>query len=567
MHTLFIRLALALVWLVVLERPARAQEHGFALDHFNPSERGSEWFAADTLDMRGHLRPALGLVGSWSYRPLVARDENDKAERSIVRNQFTLHLGGSLIISDRWRVGLNVPLQAYADGKAVTVGDISYAPPSSTTSLGDIRLAGDVRLIGQYGDPLTLAAGLALWLPSGSRDSYAGDGVVRFQPQVLLAGDFKDYVYAARLGLSIRPRNDPFADAFVGTSVVLALAGGFRVANKRLVFGPELITQTVISKGGVLATNNAPLELMLGAHYTLPMGVRVAAGIGMGLSTSYRAPQHRGLISAEWTPGAEKEPVVEPPPPPPAAPADRDHDGVLDGVDECPDQPGEARYKGCPPPSDRDRDNIVDEQDACPDEPGEPQFKGCPPPDRDKDTVLDMQDACPDLAGPPNPQPAKNGCPPPKDTDGDGLLDNEDACPNAAGPSDRNPKRNGCPKAFVEDGQIKILDQVKFQTGKATIVPGKDSEDVLFAVRQVLADHPEILQVRIEGHTDDQGNAGYNRTLSQKRAQAVVDWLKKRGIPGSRLASAGFGPDRPLVGNDTEEGRQANRRVEFHIQN
>jgi OmpA-OmpF porin, OOP family len=332
-----------------------------------------------------------------------------------------------------------------------------------------------------------------------------------------------------------------------------------------LVFGPELITQTVVSKGSVLARNNAPIELLLGAHYTWPIGVRAGAGFGMGLSSSFRAPQHRGLVSVEWTPGYQER--TTPPIFVVAAPLpDRDNDGVLNAADECPADPGEARYNGCPAPSDRDGDGVSDLDDQCPDRAGDAAHQGCPPPDRDRDKVLDAQDACPDTAGVPHEDPAKNGCPGPVDSDGDGILDEHDACPRAAGPGDPDPKRTGCPKAFVEGDQIRILDQVKFQTGKAKIVQGKDSEDVLMAVLQVLNDHPEIAQVRIEGHTDNKGDAAYNRTLSQQRAQAVVDWLVKHGIVGSRLASQGFGPDRPIASNDIEEGRQQNRRVEFHIQ-
>jgi outer membrane protein OmpA-like peptidoglycan-associated protein len=193
-------------------------------------------------------------------------------------------------------------------------------------------------------------------------------------------------------------------------------------------------------------------------------------------------------------------------------------------------------------------------------------LNGCPPPDRDHDGILDAQDACPDEAGVSSTESSKNGCPLPKDRDQDGILDGQDACPDAPGNPDSDPARNGCPKAFVQGSQIKILDQVKFQKNKALIVPGRESEDVLNAVLQVLSEHSEIRSVRIEGHTDNTGSATRNRTLSQQRAQAVVDWLVKHGIDRARLASAGFGPDRPLDSNDNEIGRQNNRRVEFQIE-
>ncbi|MFN6944017.1 MAG: OmpA family protein [Cytophagaceae bacterium] len=73
------------------------------------------------------------------------------------------------------------------------------------------------------------------------------------------------------------------------------------------------------------------------------------------------------------------------------------------------------------------------------------------------------------------------------------------------------------------------------------------------------------LKIEISGHTDNKGSADYNKKLSQERAKAVVDYLIKKGITSDRLKFAGYGFDRPLASNDTEEGRQLNRRTEFEI--
>ena len=105
---------------------------------------------------------------------------------------------------------------------------------------------------------------------------------------------------------------------------------------------------------------------------------------------------------------------------------------------------------------------------------------------------------------------------------------------------------------------------MKFATSSAAIVPGKDSQDVLQAVEKILEEHPEI-KVRIEGHTDNVAWPELNRTLSKHRAESVVNWLVKHGIDAGRLTTQGFGPDRPIDNNKTDEGRKNNRRVEFHI--
>src|SRR6201999_3420956 len=96
---------------------------------------------------------------------------------------------------------------------------------------------------------------------------------------------------------------------------------------------------------------------------------------------------------------------------------------------------------------------------------------------------------------------------PDPDRDKDGILNEVDACPDTPGPANKDPKKNGCPQAYIAQGQIKIRDQVKFATGSAMIVPGKDSEDVLQAVKAILDEHAEIKAIRVEGHTDNRGTA------------------------------------------------------------
>jgi OmpA-OmpF porin, OOP family len=249
---------------------------------------------------------------------------------------------------------------------------------------------------------------------------------------------------------------------------------------------------------------------------------------------------------------------------------------VLDPEDACPDAPGirsgDPKTHGCPPPPpDRDNDGILDADDACPDTPGvktdNPKTRGCPPPppDRDNDGILDADDACPDTPGVKTDDPKTHGCPaPPPDRDGDGIPDTEDACPEVAGSRNADPTKNGCPEARIEAGEIKILEQVKFKTASAEILPA--SNGTLEAVMRILNEHPEIVNVRVEGHTDNRGGAAMNMSLSARRAAAVVTWLVNHGVAKKRLVDKGLGPTRPIESNATEEGRQNNRRVEFHIE-
>lgn len=73
------------------------------------------------------------------------------------------------------------------------------------------------------------------------------------------------------------------------------------------------------------------------------------------------------------------------------------------------------------------------------------------------------------------------------------------------------------------------------------------------------------LDVEVDGHTDNKGSADYNQRLSERRAQAVADYLKAQGISRNRITTKGFGMQYPKYSNDTESGRAGNRRVEFQI--
>jgi outer membrane protein OmpA-like peptidoglycan-associated protein len=560
-------LVLALTW---VGGRAHAQQ-GYAINLLEVSERGSEWFSADTLDLRGHVRPAVGVVGEWAYRPLTARNSEDDRVLSIIRNQFVLNAGASLVLLDRLRLGVNLPIQPFADGRAATIGGVTVPGPQDEASIGDLRLAADVRLFGVHGEAITGALGLRVSLPTGDRDTYAGDGQARITPQFQLAGELDKFVWAGRLGVTIRPNDERFATIYVDSHISYSLAIGIRAVNRRLVIGPELFARTSLTNDQFFKRRSTPTELILGAHYTVVDGLRLGAGFGFGLTSGYGAPQHRGLLSLEWTPGYGAGAAAPPP--------DRDGDGVGDCNDACSFAPGLASsdpaQNGCPPPpADRDHDSVLDQDDACPDQAGvassDPQQNGCPaapppPPDRDRDGILDAEDACPDEPGEANADRTRNGCPAPKDSDGDGVLDTVDACPSDKGMADADPKRNGCPKAYLLGNQIKILDQVKFKVNSAEIVAGNESEDVLLAVLGVLNAHPEVKLVQIEGHTDNTGGANRNRELSKSRAESVRSWLVKKGIEPGRLAATGFGPDRPIDSNETDLGKRNNRRVEFQI--
>lgn len=574
----------------LLQTSSASAETGFSVNRFETSERGSEWFVLDTLDIHGHARPAIGVVGEWSYRPLVLYDANGDVKSSIVRNQVFVHPGASIVMWERLRLAFDLPVLVYTDGRTATLRGVTYPAPASETALGDLRLAADVRVFGEVRSPASLALGLRGWLPTGDQDSYAGDGSVRFAPQAMFAGELGTFAYAARAGFTYRDTSGKLDSGAFGSELTFAASAGLRVLDGKLLLGPEIFGTTTTAESGAFTKKGTPLEGILGGHLTVARDLRIGAGVGAGITRGFGSPVLRTLLSVEWAPALAVEndrdhdgvldnddacpdtfgvhsddpkqngcPIVD---------NDRDRDGILDPVDACIDVPGihtdDKATDGCP---DTDRDGIVDTRDACVQEPGprssNPKTTGCP--DTDGDGIVDREDACPKVAGVRSDDAAKNGCPVNADRDKDGIPNEKDACPDEPGKPDPDPKRNGCPAAFVQNGEIKILDQVKFKTASAEILKTKDSEDVLEAVRGVLAAHPEIKHLRVEGHTDNKGAPAMNKKLSADRAASVVKWLAAHGIDKGRMTSAGFGQEKPLDSNDTESGRQNNRRVEFKI--
>jgi OOP family OmpA-OmpF porin len=263
---------------------------------------------------------------------------------------------------------------------------------------------------------------------------------------------------------------------------------------------------------------------------------------------------------------AERQFVEAPPPP---APGDRDGDGYLDPDDKCPDEPenyqGFQDEDGCPDDPDTDGDGLTDSVDSCILEPEDVDKyldqDGCPEVDNDLDGILDTADKCPNEPEDPDGYEDEDGCPDP-DNDKDEVPDLKDQCPNTVGSSTQEPL--GCPAkpalVVVTDCEVKITQQIHFEFNKAKIRP--ESFPVLDAVADVLAKAPDI-RIEVQGHTDNKGNAAYNKGLSEKRSASVKQYLVAHGIEPGRLTSHGYGFDRPLVPNDTDQNRALNRRVQF----
>lgn len=209
----------------------------------------------------------------------------------------------------------------------------------------------------------------------------------------------------------------------------------------------------------------------------------------------------------------------------------------------------------CPKPveKDSDGDGVLDSKDKCPTTPAGRKVNadGCEM-DKDGDGVVDALDKCPTT--PAGRKVNAEGCE--LDTDGDGIVDGADKCPTVFAKT-----ADGCPVAAAEPAPKKlVLEGVNFDNNKATLRP--EAITVLDQAAVSLKEWGSV-NVEVAGHTDNVLSDAYNLKLSQRRAEAVREYLITKGVAADRLTAKGYGESKPVAGNDTDEDRYKNRRVEL----
>jgi OmpA-OmpF porin, OOP family len=152
-------------------------------------------------------------------------------------------------------------------------------------------------------------------------------------------------------------------------------------------------------------------------------------------------------------------------------------------------------------------------------------------------------------AGEPQPEPKKATAAP------------QPAAKPAPAPARKAPRAGGLRSFRKVGNQVELPGPVLFVTGSDQLLP--ESDPVLEIVGAYLKQETKVTLLRIEGHTDADGDDAKNQDLSQRRAMAVAKWLTAKGIDCKRLLPVGFGETKPLADNNSEEGKAKNRRVSF----
>ncbi|MCC6622873.1 MAG: OmpA family protein [Deltaproteobacteria bacterium] len=533
---------------------ARAQEReGFNLNHFLVKPGVDRVFSVEGSEVAPAWTPYGGLWGHYLMNPLkfVLEGGGVETEETVVETLMQLEAGVGFGLGGIAELEVIVPVTLVAEG------DATRFAAANETGLGDLVARLRFELLGRDkdGDGFGINLGVAAAVPTGKGPG--GDGGAQIQPKVVLAVGAGPLLVALNAGVSIRTDDTAFSNISLGHELMYGL--GIKVqATDWLAVGMEMFGKTPLDAPFEDKTEG-PLELAGGFQLRFADAIAIDLGAGTGILPGYGAPDLRVFAGFQYAPWSSEP--------------DTDGDGFLDSEDKCPlepeDKDGYQDLDGCPDP-DNDNDGVVDTADACRDEPEDidtyEDDDGCPDPDNDKDGLIDTADGCPDDPEDKDGFEDADGCSDP-DNDKDGIVDTGDSCIDEPETNNGFEDLDGCPDtpplARIEGCKIIIGEKVFFDTGKATIKAV--SFPLLNEVARIIKENEGIQRVDIEGHTDADGSAAMNRALSDRRAKAVRTYLTKQGIAGKKLTGKGFGEDRPIADNDTAEGKEQNRRVEFIV--
>ena len=589
------RTVIVFVLLSLLTNLANAQNYNLSLIEFEPAMDSRGMLTVNRAQSLETGQFNLGIYLGHGLSQL--RQSIDAEEEILVRHYSTGHALFALGIEGWATVGVQVPL-------TMIRGDFDGQGDDATVTadgLGDIRASLKVTILRPERYPVSLAAALHTRLPTGAKDVFMTNDGVKLTPELLIDASFLDRISAgANVSFSSRDvytLETPVISAPNQLERTSTVARGNHInANIGLVLAAvknrfHLVLESLNQIPVDSALNDSfSSTALFGAKFFLLQQSFFSLGITKSIVSSPTSADWQGFIGIIYEPqedDQDQDGIIDDKDQCIAEPEDKDgfedldgcpeqdndKDGLYDFVDACPDEPEDLNNfedrDGCPDGNrDRDKDGLVDRKDQCPEQPEDRDNyrdnDGCPDPDNDMDTIPDISDKCPLVQEDIDGFEDKDGCPDP-DNDNDGIPDVRDRCPDQPENIDGVEDEDGCPeeRVVVTREKIEFEGKVYFETNRAEIK--SESTELLDAIAQAMSEHPELLKVEVQGHSDARGDAKYNLDLSDRRAAAVREYLVGNGVAADRLVSKGYGESKPVVDEDNESAWSQNRRVEFII--
>jgi outer membrane protein OmpA-like peptidoglycan-associated protein len=562
--------------IAIAAMPASADKLAISIFDPTPSTTGTQ-FQLQSADVGHNGDYVLSVAVSHATDPLIL-DGGADGQAQVIQRSTQMVLGGAFAFADRFEAGARIPFYVQ-DGAAA--GDPSMmftADPASGAAMGDITMHGKVRLWRNRG--ASLAGGVQLTIPTAEEGSFTGTQ----KPSLRALGiaSIVPNAFEHRLSLTghvgaIARAKSSFANIEQGSGGTWGAGISVRALD-RMWLAAEMFGDVLPSARKATATTNAvslsPIEWLAGIRYMPDHRLSIGLAMGRGLTAAAGSPSLRGVLEVTYAPNAaELRPIRTPLPPKPDL--DADGDGIKDSVDQCKTEAEDADLfddtDGCPD-LDNDKDGIADVADKCPLDPEDlDKFEdtdGCPDKDNDSDMIADVVDKCPNEAEDKDGHDDLDGCPD-DDNDGDGIADGKDKCPSQAETINGNKDEDGCPDAgdssiVLSPDRIETLDAIQFDRGNKVVI-AKASFNVLGQIGSTMRAHPEIVRVRVTCHVHPSGNYEKDQELSDKRAQAVRDWLVQWGLTAGRVEARGFGSSKPLAPPDQKGAQLINDRIEMII--
>ncbi len=330
--------------------PVSAQER-FDPQFFHPSptqrSNPAGMWSADVLPDASF---EVGLLWHYEANPLVVRNADSDRLYAIVGEQSSLHIIGGVGLFDFLEIGADIPFILLQSGDTIpTIPNFDVDASNAGGGVGDARLAVKLQVARSYSEESPSGAAFALVLeglfPTGDDSRYQGDDW-RFSPKLVLDGvSVPGHRVSLNLGYTFR-RETEIAGLGVGGTFDWGLAATFKTRYVHVV--PEVRGSLSVTADDI-GPEEIPLEIDMTIRVLPIEQLQIQVGGGVGLFQGFGAPDYRVLAGASWlqTPNA-----------------DRDHDGILNADDECPDEPEDfddfEDENGCPD-LDNDQDGIPDD--------------------------------------------------------------------------------------------------------------------------------------------------------------------------------------------------------------